>query len=63
MSELNITISINDNIEIEISNLLGQTLIKKQDQTCIDISALTKGMYTITITQGENRQTKQFIKE
>jgi polyhydroxybutyrate depolymerase len=63
MSELNITISINDNIEIEISNLLGQTLIKKQDQTCIDISALTKGMYIITITQGENKQTKQFIKE
>jgi hypothetical protein len=62
-TELNLNVSQNDINELSISNLLGQVLIKSQNQNRIDISNLTNGIYILVITQGQNKYTKKFIKE
>jgi hypothetical protein len=62
-TELNLNASQNDINELSISNLLGQVLIKSQNQNRIDISNLTNGIYILAITQGQNKYTKKFIKE
>lgn len=62
-TELNLNVSQNDKNELSISNLLGQVLIKSQNQNRIDISNLTNGIYILAITQGQNKYTKKFIKE
>jgi polyhydroxybutyrate depolymerase len=62
-TELYLNISQAEKIEISISNLLGQFLIKIHNQNHIDISNLTDGIYIVTITQGQNKQTLKFIKE
>ena len=62
-TELNLNVSQNDINELSISNLLGQVLIKLQNQNRIDISNLTNGIYILEITQGQNKYTKKFIKE
>jgi polyhydroxybutyrate depolymerase len=61
-TELNLNISISDKNEISISNLLGQVLIQAKNQNRIDISNLTSGIYIITITKGQLKQTQRFIK-
>jgi len=62
-TELNLNVSQNDINEVSISNLLGQVLIKFQNQNRIDISNLNQGIYVITITQGQNKLTQKLIKE
>ena len=62
-TELNINVSPNNINELSISNLFGQVLIISQNQNRIDISNLTKGIYILAITQGQNKYTKKFIKE
>lgn len=62
-TELFLNISQAEKIEISISNILGQFLIKTHNQNHIDISNLTDGIYIVTITQGQNKQTLKFIKE
>ncbi len=63
LNRLNLNVSQNDINELSISNLLGQVLIKLQNQNRIDISNLTNGIYILEITQGQNKYTKKFIKE
>ena len=62
-TELYLSISQTDKSEISVSNLLGQVLIKTQNQNHIDISNLTNGIYMITISKGQTKQTQKFIKE
>lgn len=62
-AELYLNISQNDKTEILIGNLMGQILIKTKNQNHIDISNLANGVYVITISQGQNKQTHKFIKE
>jgi D-alanyl-D-alanine carboxypeptidase len=62
-TELYLNISLAEKIDISISNLLGQFLIKTNNQNHFDISTLTDGIYFVTITQGQNKQTLKFIKE
>lgn len=62
-NELYLSTAQIDNNEISISNTLGQVLIQTKNQYRIDISNLTSGIYTITITQGQLIQTQKFIKE
>ena len=62
-NELNLNISLNDINEVSICNLLGQVLIKSQNQNRIDISNLTNGIYLIKITQGQSKYTHKFVKE
>ena len=62
-TELYLSISQTDKSEISVSNLLGQVLIKTQNQNHIDISNLTNGIYMIKISKGQTKQTQKFIKE
>ena len=62
-TQLNFNIYKNDINEVSISNLLGQVLIKTQNQNSIDISNLTNGVYILTIIRGQNKFTQKFIKE
>lgn len=62
-TELNLNVSQNDINELSISNLLGQVLMNVKNKNSIDISNLTKGIYLVTIAQGQNIYTKKFIKE
>ena len=62
-SELNLNIASTDKVEISISNMLGEVLIIANNQNRIDISNLTTGIYIITITRGQFKQTQKFIKE
>jgi hypothetical protein len=52
----------NDNYEIKITSLLGKVLIQKNNSPQIDISGLSKGIYMITVRQGERTLTKKIIK-
>ena len=62
-TELYLSISQTDKSEVSVSNLIGQVLIKTQNLNVIDISNLPNGIYMITITQGQIKQTQKFIKE
>ena len=62
-TQLNVNVAQIEIDEISISNLLGQVLINKKNKNTIDIYSLTSGIYIITITQGQNKYTKKFIKE
>ena len=62
-TQLNLNVSQNNIDEVSINNLIGQVLIKAQNQNSIDISHLTKGIYILTITQGQNKFNQKFIKE
>ncbi len=48
--------------EVEILNLLGESILKKSNQSAIDISNLPKGLYVITVQQGTKTHTQKLIK-
>lgn len=60
-----ITIDIQNisNLQIEISNVLGEVMINKQNNDIIDISNLKNGLYFISVRQGQNYYTQKFIKK
>jgi alpha/beta superfamily hydrolase len=62
-TELYLSISQTDKSEVSVSSLIGQVLIKTHNLNIIDISNLPNGIYMITITQGQIKQTQKFIKE
>lgn len=62
-TEITIRISGNEIVEYTIRDLLGQVLLKSQNQKRINISSLKNGVYVIVITHGEQQFTKKFVKE
>jgi hypothetical protein len=62
-TELNLNAAPNDLDVVSISNLIGQIIIKSQNQNRIDISNLPNGIYIITISRGQFNQIQKFIKE
>lgn len=61
-SELSLTLPIDEYIELEISNAAGQLLLKSQNETTIDISHLTEGLYFLTVKQGQKSYKQKFWK-
>jgi Secretion system C-terminal sorting domain len=54
-----------NNLNIQITNSLGQILVTKQLQigaNIIDITSLTSGIYFALITDGHKRRLEKFIK-
>jgi CubicO group peptidase (beta-lactamase class C family) len=51
-----------ENYQVKVTSLLGKVLIQKANSDSIDISNLSKGMYLITIHQGERTLTQKLIK-
>ena len=62
-TEINIVLPANDNAQIEISNAMGQVIIKDQNKNIIDISNLTNGLYFISVKQGQQSYTQKLIKQ
>ena len=62
-TEINIVLPSNDNAHIEISNAMGQVIIKDQNKNRIDISNLTNGLYFISVKQGQQSYTQKLIKQ
>ena len=55
--------SESDSYRIQISDLLGQVMIKENDHHQIDISSLANGVYIISVRQGQNNFVQRFIKQ
>ncbi len=52
----------NDRVDIAIHNILGkQVLLKLNVQSHVDISSLSPGLYLVTMTQGQNVNTKKLL--
>ena len=49
--------------DIVIYSVLGKAVLKMSNQNTIDVSALSKGVYFIKVSDGINASTKKFIKE
>ena len=62
-TEINIVLPANENAQIEISNAMGQVIIKDQNKNRIDISNLTNGLYFISVKQGQQSYTQKLIKQ
>ena len=52
-----------NNYNLKIYNHLGQLLLQANDTKMIDVSALSKGVYLLNISNGTNSKTKKFIKD
>ncbi|MBL0343352.1 MAG: T9SS type A sorting domain-containing protein [Bacteroidetes bacterium] len=62
-NELNIITNNLLNAEIEISNLMGELLIKTTNTSKIDVSGLSIGVYILHVKQGYNTYNYKFVKE
>jgi Secretion system C-terminal sorting domain/Heparinase II/III-like protein len=62
-NELNIITDNLLNSEIEISNAMGEILIKTRSKSKIDVSDLRSGIYFVKVKQGNNSYNYKFVKE
>ena len=62
-TEINIVLPSNDNTQIEITNAIGQLIIKDQNKNKIDISNLKNGLYFISVKHGQQTYTQKIIKQ
>lgn len=60
---LNFNFPRTEPFDVIIYNAMGQVVITASDQTAINISALTHGIYLITVMQDGNKYDELFIKE
>lgn len=61
---INIEMSNNQSIaKVVINNLLGQTIMRYESASILDISSLTKGIYFITVETDNGKETQRIIKQ
>ena len=61
-TEINLSIPSNEKSLTRISTLLGEEVFRIENQTTIDISRLIKGIYIISVRQGQNNYIQKFLK-
>jgi hypothetical protein len=61
-SVINVGLPLPDPSVLEIRNAVGQVIIREQNKTTIDVSALESGLYFLMIKQGTQTYTEKFIK-
>lgn len=61
-SILNIDFRTTNRSIVEILNLLGEVLLKKENQTSFDVSNFSNGVYLISIEQNGQKYTQKFLK-
>lgn len=58
---------VNGNVKIEVIDALGKILVSEEykdfNQSTINVSSLSSGIYFVKISSGDNTTTKKFIKE
>ena len=62
-AEITISVPSQARFQIEVFNLLGEIVVKKQNQKKIDISELPKGLYIVKLYQGQNTYKEKLIKQ
>ena len=62
-TSINIDIPSNTNSQITISNVMGEVIIKVDNQNEIDISKLSNGLYILSVKQEQSVYTQKFIKQ
>ena len=62
-TSINVDIPNNTNSQITISNLIGEVIIREENQNEIDISKLANGLYILSVKQEQNLYTQKFIKQ
>lgn len=62
-SEINIDFPLSENTLIEISNTMGDIVIKDQNKNKMDISNLSNGIYFISVKQGQQSYIQKLIKQ
>ena len=62
-SILNISFTTTDQLNVSIKNYIGQTVYSISNQTQIDITNLTSGVYFVKVELGEKIITQKFIKQ
>lgn len=62
-AEINILIPSNQNFKTEIINSLGETVLSSQNQSNINVSSLSSGIYFIRVVQNNNMFQTKFIKQ
>jgi CubicO group peptidase (beta-lactamase class C family) len=60
--EINIVLPSSENIQIEISNAMGEIIIQEKNKNKVDISNLLNGLYLISIKQGQKSYIQKLIK-
>ena len=60
---LHIQLTLNESYKLTILNYFGQTILTANNQTQIDITDLTNGIYFIIIQQGQKATTKKLVKQ
>lgn len=60
---LTIDLLSRDNLEVEILNLLGESILKVKNLNKIDVSALKNGVYFLKLFKGNNFYIRKFIKQ
>ncbi len=61
-TELNISMHNDEDFQVEIHDLLGETILKAANKPIIDLSNYKRGVYFITISQGSLKITQKFTK-
>lgn len=59
---IRLNIHLKESIEVYVTNIVGEMLIKVQNQSYIDVSQLPSGIYYLTLTQNQQKCTMKFIK-
>jgi hypothetical protein len=62
-NEINIITNNLLNSEIEISNVMGEFLLKTKNTSKIDVSNLSNGIYVLIVREGNNKYSYTFVKE
>jgi CubicO group peptidase (beta-lactamase class C family) len=62
-STITIDLPSSTDFKIEISNILGELMMKSENQSQVDVSELTNGLYILTVRQGGNLFATKIIKE
>ena len=61
--EVNLTMSSEEDFEVEVCNALGKTIRKEKNQKKIDVSQLSRGYYFLKVQQGGVTKALKFWKE
>ena len=60
---LNIDIPSTEDLKITISTIIGQVVLMESNKNIIDVSALAKGTYVVTVVQGKSKHTATLLKD
>lgn len=62
-NQIAVSLPSSNHFEIEISTVLGERVLKREDKRLIDVSGLPAGVYLVKVRQGDGVYYRWFLKE